>query len=566
MMTSTTDLPRLRGMVAGRRSALWLTVGLIAFSVLLGAGHTWAAIHSVSMNPDGIAYIEMGEAFLRGDWQTAINGYWSPVYGVLLAAGLTVAGATPENEFAVVQVVNFLIFLFALGCFSWFWRQLPRRWPGWLWLLLGYSLFLWVSLAFVGLWAVTPDMLLSAWVYLAAGLVVRIRQGRSSWLAFLGLGLVLGVAYLTKAVMFPLALVFIGSAMLSAGRWRQAVSGGLIALLAFALVAGPFILALSQAYGRFTFGESGRLNYARFVNGLPDTHWQGETSGNGVPVQPTQRILDQPPIYAFAEPFPVTYAPWYDPAYWYEGVQLQFNLRNQVGVLFENMLFLGRLFGEQQGVLIAGAVLLYWLKAPRRPAPRELSLIPVVLAALGLYALVYIETRYLAPFVVLLWADVLTAVDLPDPDDRQVRAIGVVMVLAVLLALGLFNLEGLQALGLNANIRAVTSTQAPAPGSPLEVAEALHAIGVAPGARVGVIGYAIQSFWARTARVQIVAEMYGWEAVDFWTGDAALHQQVYTAFEAAGAEAIIAENVPDYFVLADWRQINQTNYYVKKLR
>jgi hypothetical protein len=53
-------------------------------AILLGVVHAWAAISSHSMNADGIAYLDIGDAYLRGDWANAINPVWSPLYSWIL--------------------------------------------------------------------------------------------------------------------------------------------------------------------------------------------------------------------------------------------------------------------------------------------------------------------------------------------------------------------------------------------------------------------------------------------------------------------------------------------------
>ena len=76
-------LNALTGAVSG-----WLRVMLRVIALGLGAAHTTVAILQQSMNEDGIVYLDMGAAFLRGDWAVAINGIWSPLYGVLAAGVL----------------------------------------------------------------------------------------------------------------------------------------------------------------------------------------------------------------------------------------------------------------------------------------------------------------------------------------------------------------------------------------------------------------------------------------------------------------------------------------------
>jgi hypothetical protein len=79
---------------------------------------------------------------------------------------------------------------------------------------------------------------------------------------------------------------------------------------------------------------------------------------------------------------------------------------------------------------------------------------------------------------------------------------------------------------------------------------------------VAIIGYGFDSFWARLARVRIVAEMLGHQAGDFWLGSEALQQEVLRAFASTGASAIVAEYVPDYARLNGWHQVGNSNYYI----
>ena len=58
-------------------------------AILLGLLYTWRAFYD-PIDPDSISYLEMGDAFLRRDWQMAINAYWSPLYPWLLAVALYV--------------------------------------------------------------------------------------------------------------------------------------------------------------------------------------------------------------------------------------------------------------------------------------------------------------------------------------------------------------------------------------------------------------------------------------------------------------------------------------------
>lgn len=561
----------------------WLPALFWLMAITLGGLHTWAAVTSYSMNADGISYLDIGDAYVRGDWQAAINSVWSPLYSWILGPVMHILNPPMRWEFSVVHLVNFVIYLGTLICFEFFWRQLRRyhqaetdraagktlvTLPEWAWLALGYSLFIWSSLNLINIWAVTPDMLMAAFVYLAAGLIMRIRMGVATWRTSILLGLVLGLGYLTKAVMFPLSFVFLAIGLFSFGNLRRAILQVLVALLAFLLVSVPFIAVISNAKGELTFGDAGKITYVRYVNRVPYPHWQGETPGNGTPEHPSRKIFDRPPIYEFGTPIGGTYPVSYGPTYWYKGVVARFDLGQQIARFLSSALFYFDLFFHQQGALMIGVLVLYLMS--RRPRLRvtdlvqQWGLVIPALLAFGMYGLVYVESRYVGVFAVLLWADLLANVRLPDaPVSRKLAAIvSAIMVLFILANIVAFNLEGFSDLIDNRNTNQPTSQQAGPPSWPGEVAETLQRLGVQPGDKVAVIGYAFESFWARLAHVQIVAEMFDWEADPFWLGDLSFQSQVIQAFASTGAKAIVAENVPGYASLSDWHRVGNSNYYI----
>src|SRR5262249_31713565 len=139
------------------------------------------------MNPDGISYLDMGDAFWKRDWHGALNGLWSPMYGWLLGSILNLFRVGPHWESLTVHLVNFGIYSSSLLSFDFFLRtlitshhgHLRKRGntfavpPTWVWYGLGFTLFIWSSLNFTTIFTVTPDMLNSSVIYLASGLLVR---------------------------------------------------------------------------------------------------------------------------------------------------------------------------------------------------------------------------------------------------------------------------------------------------------------------------------------------------------------------------------------------------------
>jgi hypothetical protein len=65
----------------------------------------------------------------------------------------------------------------------------------------------------------------------------------------------------------------------------------LLALTLFSIVSSPFLFLLSRSNGRFTFGDSARINYTEYVNGANlFVHWQVKPSGTGMPKRNAARL------------------------------------------------------------------------------------------------------------------------------------------------------------------------------------------------------------------------------------------------------------------------------------
>jgi hypothetical protein len=309
------------------------------------------------------------------------------------------------------------------------------------------------------------------------------------------------------------------------------------------------------------------------VNGVPHPHWQGEVLGAGTPKHPSRKVFESPPIYEFGRASGGTYPVSYDPSYWYEGVMPHFELRGQVRVLLFSIQEYFELFFRQQGGLVISVLILYFLMKKRGSTKvqkilQESGLAILALLALGMFALVHVQSRYIGAFVVLLWADLLAAVRLPAAQQsrRLLSYVGALMLLLVLINIIAFHLEGFRDFtGLGKVNQVASSPQVGPPTWPVAVAEDLHRLGIRSGDKVAVIGYAFDSFWARLARVQIVAEMFDSEADPFWSGGTSLHSEVFRAFAGTGARAIIAERVPSYVTPDGWHRLGSSSCYIHVL-
>jgi hypothetical protein len=373
--------------------------------------------------------------------------------------------------------------------------------------------------------------------------------------------MVLGFGYLAKAAMFPLAFVFLGVSIFSGGnRWR-AVPRALIALVVFLLIASPFVTALSKAKGRLTFGEAAKLN-PRYA------HWQGEVPGSGTPKHPTRRIFDGVAIYEFRAPIKGTYPPWYDPSYWYEGITPHFNLKMQIRALVLTAKTYSDLIGlnMQCCLIVAFLTLLLYIDGRQQLALRKMAiqwylLIPGI-AALGMYSFVHLEGRFIGPFVTILWIGAFSSVHLVENQGSEKLVICVSIAISIGMLISISSLSGEK---LYSRLLALRQY-----GNDIhlhwKIADSLDQMGVKPGDEVAFIGgsdFAYAAYWARLARVRIIAEILPRDAPDFWGADNLVASRVIKTFARIGAKAIVAEKVSAWSSACDptkgWQRIGNTD-------
>lgn len=519
------------------------------------------------MNADGISYLDIADAYLRADWDAAINAYWSPLYSWLLGLTLAAVKPSPHWEFATVHLVNFGIFILSAAAFEFFLSQLQHSeaWPGGrgetgngaiALSAVGYALFLWSSLKLVPLTLVTPDLLVTAVLYTAFGLLLRIRRAPDRWAPFAALGFVLGIGYLAKSPIFLLAFVFLVVAVFIGGRGRAGFLRGLAALLMFAVVAGPFVWALSRAKGHPTFAATGPLAYAWCVNGFPEKHWQGDPPESGQPLHTTRRIGGDLPIFEFGTPIAATYPPHYDPSYWSEGLHARFRWKDQARATMKNARTLWDILVGLHGAPLIGLFLLCYVAARDGTfGKKTLTHWPLILpvcAALLLYATVLVHSRYVGAYFAVAFTALFAGLRSAD------RRLGEGVMLAIVVV-GLL-------VSASASIRAGGSALRAARNSYPEVAEEVRRLGVLPGEKMASTRYSNRgnAWWARLARLRIVAEL-NVHGDEFWEASSAARSEALEAFARAGASIAVAEAVPLWADARGWQRVGETDYYLYDL-
>jgi hypothetical protein len=528
------------------------------------------------MNPDGISYLDMGDAYWRGDWHNAINAYWSPLYSWILGFFLNVIRPNPYWQYPLVHLVNFLIYVAALACLDFFLAtfiadrkrrdsELPKERQSGLaessWWLLGYSLFACSSLVLIGLYRVSPDLCVAGFVYLASALIIRIRAGTADRTKYVLLGAVLGLAYLAKAVMFPLAFVFLAAAFFSSAPSRKHLHNSAISALVFLAVAAPLCAAISSQTGRLTFGESGSWNYAVYVNQAG--YWATDLS---VLKHPLRQLSASPPVYEFAQPIGGAFPPWYDPTYWHDGIRPYFSIRAEIRPITRAVEVCAWIFFVFFLNASLGVCVVYFacggFRAAIRRSIQEWALAILALAPLFLYALVHTEGRFLAASVTVLFLVAYAGVKQASTRGRT-RLIQITVVSVAAISMLVVVIAPKYQWPVSTNVYAYPR---PVPGPIFaEAAAALQNSGVQPNDRIGLIwnekwggGAAQGAIVARLLRVKIVAEET--EADAFWKLDPLTRNRAIETLRGTGIRAILARQIPASNQ-AGWLRLGNTEYF-----
>lgn len=488
-------------------------------ALLLGA--LQAVIYSTQVyQEDAVSYLDMASGLLHGDAMAIFNTIWSPLYPLLLSAGLAIFQPGPQWEAALVKGVNFAIYALSIASFEFFLRRLlachagesdpaPERISDSCLAGALYFLFLYSSLGLGHVYVDTPDGLVALFMYLATGLLLAIWRNGQDKTAFLLLGLALGLGYWAKAIFLPLSAVYLLLAFFCARRQGKPWSLLLPCLATFLVVSTPLLVATSIKAQRLTFSDAGRFNYIVSVaESSPDHHAQGPALKHA-----PRQIFANPQTFAFERESAGCYPVWYEPGYWLEGAPLVFIPEMQLVT-----------FGVNVQVCLTyflGALLAAWAIGSLLSQRSCLVLSPHSWLLLGpaLACLVFVSfsirihapsmLRFLPGMVVLLSGWFLTNIRVPESARCRTIKTTTILIVAIPAAIVLaqqFILDAIAARVVNwRNVH-------------WQIAQDLMRTGLKPGDRVAQMGFAPPGmysrlwgfqtyYWARLAGLHITVDI-----------------------------------------------------------
>lgn len=515
------------------------------------------------IEPDGVNYLDVADAYLRGDWGSAINGYWSPLYSWLLAGVKGLFRPSAYGESTALHLLNLVLYILALGSFEFFFRRvltlLAARFPDavgdeglpkWAWWTLGYTAFLLASLRFITLSNSSPDMALAAFLLLSAGLLIDIAQRPGNTLHHAMLGVVLALAYLTKSVMFPLSFIYIVASIFARGGWKKPNPRAAAGLAAFLIVSSPFAIALSRAKRHLTFSETGRMAYLAQVT-PPNTNEAGL-------LHPIKRLFENPTIYEYDAPFTSTYPPWHDASYWWEGAKSPFNLASQLHALMRTTGSYVRILSVEKewitGWLVLGIFAAAWRTLAKRWLGLWLLWLPSA-AMLALYALVLVETRYVAVAMAVVWISLFAA--LPWQKINGVPRLGLAVVLAIVITTG--------ATLIREDAQNLMACVSPPAHTQWMAAVQLRKLNLRLGDHVAVLGHTtFADYWAHLGGFTIDADIPLEAVQSYWGTTPERRAEISSTLRGLGIKAMVSPTPP--LIPDGWQPLGDTGYYVSILR
>ena len=221
-----------------------------------------------------------------------------------------------------------------------------------------------------------------------------------------------------------------------------------------------------------------------------------------------------------------------------------------------------RLLLRSQPALLAGIISLAllsgaaWFAMTRR-------LWPVLLMQLGgmaAYVPIIENDRYIAGFVLAFFLLLLACVQIAASDRKS----------ATYVAVGVFVAITLSTIDLTVRIAtnhvAIVGNQPTSSAEHIAAAEGLWALGIRPGEKVAIIGDGTGAYWARLAKLRIVAEIMGMGhgAEQFWRSPQETRRTIYGVLAGAHAQAVVGA-CSDQAALDGWQHISGTKFCIRRL-
>ncbi len=566
-------------------------ISLRVAALLFGALACWT--FRFMMIGDTLPQIDMADAIVRGDWAMVPNGHWSPFFPFFLALIFKLLSPNAFWEYPTLHLADFLIYVAAMACLEFFLKEFianlhqektagSRPFPAWFWYVLAYPVAIFTSIAWVLARYSGADMAVAAFVFLAQGIIMRVYNRGFTLPRAMALGIVLGLAYLSKLAMLPVGIIFLAVLGFEKRRDPKMISSLLVCLIFFGLTASPWVYGLSTSKGRFTLGDVGAESYVNAVNDVfLATQDDAEPANIKDFLHPPRKMMSAPDVYEFATPLRATYPVWYDSTYWMEGaLRPRFIFDKQVKTFFIWSGYTVHLLFSKNFPGVMLLVILFYLIFRRKQswwkafAGQWVLLIPS-LAVFVLYALVHSQGRYLAPFVVLVWLAFWRALwrSLEGENQTLVKSLAVGTLTVMLINTAFAVVDESRTVRENIGKRSywviansLKDFFGPASGNFSHaywvIAQECQALGLREGDKIAAVGDGNRmSLWARVGRFKIVAQVPQRSVDQFCRLEKNARHGLNEKLARLGVKAFVTNSLSCVYEQPGWQRAGQTDYY-----
>jgi hypothetical protein len=479
-----------------RPVAVSLTVALAVIILVLAV--TQVLGWDGRTNADGVSYLDLAAQYGHGDWRALANGYWSPLYPLLIGVLSRLFGGTDQaGALRLVFGSNIAILVIAALAFARLVQvmQTPRRQDA-APVVLGFriaaagAVCVFAEIRLINATTVTPDGLLAALLFFASAELALAARGLPDPRRDLRFGVLLALGCWTKAVFFPVTIVAIAAYVVASRRSRDRLVLPRV-LLTVVVLTAPLVAIQSWSQGRPSFGETGRLNYRWYVlggeHGEPLTEPAAETRRRATPA--AVALSDVPGAVLFAGATQGSFPYWYDPSRYEPPGVGSLALQPQWTMLRFNIGWLR----ATAGVLSAlAAVAIVAALGRGRARWSRLWMIVPAMTMLALYLLTHPEGRMGAGSVACVLLAMITLVDIGGAQRRWPA-----------IALECAGLAMFTAIAVGRTTNRVPTARTRALANAPALAAALLASGLRRGSEVGVVGEGYGMRWAQETGTRI---------------------------------------------------------------
>ena len=547
MMRIPVRSPKIRIAIGAFMLASWLTQALAEQNLATA---------------DSISYLDISYSLISGNWHALINGWWSPLFPFLVAIWLKLLNPHPVYEAVALHLFACASLIVSLFSFEYFMSTLlafqkqirntaheniPEHLPNDVIWLVGYSLFFWITAFLVPASLEQPDIIVFIIYLIACALSMQLISDTRGWSLYILLGVVLGLGYLAKSIMFPLAFVFYIVLLCHKG-FIRILPKVLTSVAIFLACSLPFCLALSKSKGRLTFGDVGVMAYRHVMD-------MDEAISSGVD-KPKPSLT--PHIASYTNIINLgTYPPWADPSFGYKGTPFKFKFWRQINRTHVVLRYYFDLYAVQLAALLCGLLILIFSGNIKQFGNRFLHFkilwLPAF-AGLASYAAMRADGRFLPGYTMAICAGIMASISFNDDvgvATKLSRIVGISICLVLMI-------QSFVQIG-HEGVRLFERKNY----SDWQVATALSHMGVNYGDRVCYMGSALTDHaWAHLARVKIVAEIPAEDVPNFRAADQVRRDEVIRWVRFTGAKAIITRAVPKSALGMGWKSVGDTDYYI----